>query len=322
MPTTGTQSKILPGVFKFKKESFMTSATFDDRDGVIWFDGEMVPWREAQIHVLSHGLHYASAVFEGERAYGGNIFHLTEHTERLFGSARVLGFDLPYDVATVDEACREVCRANGIVDGYVRPIAWRGSEMMGVSAQETQIHLSIACWPWPSYFSPEARMKGIRLKTSTWRRPSPETAPVHAKAAGLYMICTMSKHAVEAEGYDDALMLDWRGQVAESTGANIFLVFDDGRLHTPTPDCFLDGITRQTVMALARARGIEIVERAIMPEELADAREIFLTGTAAEVTPVGQIDDHTYTPGEVCQVLMEDYENTVGKAPEDAASAA
>ena len=300
----------------------MTGATFDDRDGVIWFDGEMVPWREAKVHVLSHGLHYASAVFEGERAYGGNIFELTGHTERLFGSARALGFELPYDVATVDEACREVCRANGIVDGYVRPIAWRGSEMMGVSAQETRIHLSIACWPWPSYFSPEARMKGIRLKTSTWKRPSPETAPVHAKAAGLYMICTMSKHAVEAEGYDDALMLDWRGQVAESTGANIFLVFDDGRLHTPTPDCFLDGITRQTVMALARARGIEIVERAILPEELADAREIFLTGTAAEVTPVGQIDDHTYTPGDVCRILMEDYENTVGKAPEDAASAA
>ena len=322
MKATGTQSNIFPRAIEFKKESFMTSATFDDRDGVIWFDGEMVPWREAQLHVLSHGLHYASAVFEGERAYGGSIFHLTEHTERLFGSARALGFELPHDVATVDEACREVCRANGIVDGYVRPIAWRGSEMMGVSAQATQIHLSIACWPWPSYFSPEARMKGIRLKTAPWKRPSPETAPVHAKAAGLYMICTMSKHAVEAEGYDDALMLDWRGQVAESTGANIFLVFDDGRLHTPTPDCFLDGITRQTVMACARARGIEIVERAIMPEELADAREVFLTGTAAEVTPVGQIDDHAYTPGEMCRILMADYEAIVGKASESAASAA
>jgi branched-chain amino acid aminotransferase len=299
----------------------MTTSTFDDRDGVIWIDGEMIPWRDAKLHVLSHGLHYASAVFEGERAYSGNIFELTAHTERLFESARALGFEVPFDVATIDEACREVCRANGIVDGYVRPVAWRGSEMMGVSAQQTKIRVSIACWPWPSYFSPEARMKGIRLKTSRWKRPSPETAPVHAKAAGLYMICTMSKHAVEAEGYDDALMLDWRGQVAESTGANIFLVFDDGRLHTPTPDCFLDGITRQTVMALARARGVEIVERAIMPEELADAREVFLTGTAAEVTPVGQIDEHSYTPGEMCHMLMEDYEATVGKPSANASAA-
>ena len=321
MPTTGTQSNNLPGACDFKKESFMTTATFDDRDGVIWIDGEMIPWRDAKLHVLSHGLHYASAVFEGERAYSGNIFELTAHTERLFESARALGFEVPFDVATIDEACRDVCRANGIVDGYVRPVAWRGSEMMGVSAQQTKIRVSIACWPWPSYFSPEARMKGIRLKTSRWKRPSPETAPVHAKAAGLYMICTMSKHAVEAEGYDDALMLDWRGQVAESTGANIFLVFDDGRLHTPTPDCFLDGITRQTVMALARARGVEIVERAIMPEELADAREVFLTGTAAEVTPVGQIDEHSYTPGEMCHMLMEDYEATVGKPSANASAA-
>ncbi len=297
------------------------SAPFDDRDGVIWADGALVPWREARLHVLSHALHYASAVFEGERVYSGHIFKLTEHSERLATSATMLGFELPYSVAEVDAACREVCAANGIGDGYVRPVAWRGSEMMGVSAQETRIHLAIATWPWPSYFSPEARMKGIRLKTAPWRRPDPATAPVHAKAAGLYMICTLSKHGVEAEGYDDALMLDWRGQVAESTGANIFMVLGDDRLHTPTPDCFLDGITRRTVIDLARKRGIEVVERPIMPDELDRATEVFLTGTAAEVTPVGLIDEHTYTPGTLTQQLMEDYETLV-HTPPDAASAA
>ena len=300
----------------------MTSSSFEDRDGLIWLDGEMVRWRETKLHVLSHALHYASCVFEGERAYAGKIFKLTEHSRRLEKSAKTLGFELPYTVAEVDAACRETCEANDIVDGYVRPVAWRGSEMMGVSAQATRIHVAIATWPWPSYFSPEARMKGIRLKTSAWRRPSPETAPVHAKAAGLYMICTLSKHQVENEGYDDALMLDWRGRVAESTGANIFLVFGDDRLHTPVPDCFLDGITRRTVIELARKRGLEIVERIIMPEELARANEVFITGTAAEVTPVGEIDGNIYTPGEITATLMEDYEKAVGKQPEKAASAA
>ena len=289
------------------------STSFDDRDGLIWYDGKMVPWREANLHVLSHALHYASSVFEGERAYGGTIFKLREHTERLFMSAETLGFEIPYTVEEIDAACIEACKVNDIVDGYVRPVAWRGSEMMGVSAQETKIHVAIATWPWPSYFSPEARMKGIRLKTSEWKRPSPETEPVHAKAAGLYMICTLSKHKVEKEGYDDALMLDWRGQIAESTGANIFLVMGDGKLHTPTPDCFLDGITRRTVIGLARDRGIEVIERAIMPDELADASEVFLTGTAAEVTPVGEIDEHTFNPGNITQTLMEDYEKLVGK---------
>ncbi|OHC79263.1 MAG: branched-chain amino acid aminotransferase, partial [Rhodospirillales bacterium RIFCSPLOWO2_12_FULL_58_28] len=283
------------------------------RDGVIWFDGKMTPWREAKVHVLTHALHYASSVFEGERAYGGKIYKLTEHSRRLAFSAEILGFKLPFSVAEIDEACRRVLKANAIVDGYVRPIAWRGSEMMGVSAQQSKIHVAIATWTWPSYFSPEARMKGIRLKTSPWRRPAPETAPVLAKAAGLYMICTMSKHAVETQGYDDALMLDWRGLVAESTGANIFLVFGDGRLHTPAPGCFLDGITRRTVIDLARARGIEVVERAIMPSELANATEVFLTGTAAEVTPVGEIDDHSFTPGVLTKILMEDYDREVGK---------
>jgi len=300
----------------------MTAATFDDRDGMIWYDGALVPWRDANLHVLSHGLHYASAVFEGERVYGGNIFKLTEHTQRLHNSAEMLGFEIPWSVADVDQACREVCRANDIVDGYVRPIAWRGSEMMGVSAQDTKIHLAIAAWPWPSYFSPEARMKGIRLKTSPWRRPAPDTAPVFAKATGLYMICTLSKHQMEREGYDDALMLDWRGQVSEATGANIFLVLDDGKIHTPTPDCFLDGITRRTVMELAKKRGYEVIERAILPDELNGAREVFLTGTAAEVTPVGEIDGHAYTVGEITKALMEDYEKEVGKAPTDAVSAA
>ena len=291
----------------------MDAIPFDDRDGVIWFDGELIPWRQATIHILSHALHYASSVFEGERSYGGKIFKLTEHSERFQTSAEILGFELPYSVAEIDAACIETCEANGIVDGYVRPVAWRGSEMMGVSAQETRIHVAIAAWAWPSYFSPEARMKGIRLKTSEWRRPSPETAPVKAKAAGLYMICTLSKHAAEAEGYDDCLMLDWRGRVAEATGANIFLVFGDGKLHTPTPDCFLDGITRRTVIDLAAQRGIEVVERTIMPDELKDATEIFLTGTAAEVTPVGGIDDLKFAVGDITKWMMEDYDKTVGK---------
>ena len=300
----------------------MATQPFDDRDGLIWYNGTLVPWRDAKLHVLSHALHYASSVFEGERSYNGAIFKLTEHSERMAASARMLGFELPCGVDELDRACNEVCEANGIVDGYIRPVAWRGSEMMGVSAQATTIQLAIAAWPWPSYFSPEARLKGIRLKTAPWRRPDPATAPVHAKAAGLYMICTLSKHAVEDEGYDDALMLDWRGRVAESTGANIFMVMGDGRLHTPTPDCFLDGITRRTVIGLAKARGIEVVERVIMPDELAGASEVFLTGTAAEVTPVGEIDGHRYTPGEITKTMMADYEKATGQASREAAGAA
>ncbi|NQU62345.1 MAG: branched-chain amino acid aminotransferase [Rhodospirillales bacterium] len=300
----------------------MESIPFDDRDGVIWFNGEMVPWRDAQIHVLSHALHYASCVFEGERSYGGTIFKLTEHTERLAMSAETLGFELPYSVAEIDAACIETCKQNDIIDGYVRPVAWRGSEMMGVSAQATRINVAIAAWAWPSYFSPEARMKGIRLKTSKWRRPDPMTAPVKAKAAGLYMICTLSKHDAENEGYDDCLMLDWRGQVAEATGANIFISFGDGKLHTPTPDCFLDGITRRTVIDLARARDIEVIERAIMPDELKNATEIFLTGTAAEVTPVGEIDGMKFTVGDISKWMMDDYDRAVGKVPSAAESAA
>jgi len=280
--------------------------TYDDRDGAIWYDGEMVPWRDAKLHVLSHGLHYASSVFEGERVYGGTIFRLQAHTERLFESGRLLGFDIPFTPEAVNAACYAVCEANGIVDGYVRPVAWRGSEMMGVSAQKNTIHLAIAAWEWPSYFSPEARLKGIKLQWSKWKRPDPATIPAKAKAAGLYMICTLSKHEAERNGFDDALMMDWRGRLAESTGANIFLAID-GALHTPVPDCFLDGITRQCVIQLARARGIEVIERVIMPEEIAKADEVFLTGTAAEVTPVGQIGELHFQPGRLCRMMAEDF---------------
>ena len=288
----------------------MDMIPFDDRDGLIWFDGQLIPWREAKVHVLTHGLHYASAVFEGERVYDGSVFKLTEHSERLAHSAKMMGFTIPYTVEEIDKATREVVSAAGHSDAYVRPIAWRGSEMMGVSAQHNRIHLAIATWAWPSYFTPEARMKGLRLKLSPWRRPAPNTAPTNSKAAGLYMICTLSKHQAESEGYEDALMLDWRGNVAEAPGANIFFT-KDGVLHTPTPDCFLDGITRRTVMDLARARGFEIVERHINPEELAGFDECFLTGTAVEVTPVREIDSHTFEPGAVCRQMIEDYEGAV-----------
>lgn len=298
----------------------MAIIPFDDRDGHIWYNGKLVPWRDAQVHVLNHGLHYASCVFEGERVYNGKVFKLREHSERLIESGRILGFDVPFTVEELDAATMEAVKANNITDGYVRPVAWRGSEMMAVSAQSTTINVAIACWPWPSYFSPEARLAGIRLKVSPWKRPAPDTAPTQSKAAGLYMICTLSKHDAEAEGFDDALMLDYRGQIAEATGANIFLVMD-GKLHTPTPDCFLDGITRRTVIDLAKRRGYEVIERAIMPEELANAQEVFLTGTAAEVTPVRQIGDYTFTPADVCKTLIEDYDKEVGRTHQNAASA-
>ncbi len=299
----------------------MPSEGFHDRDGLIWYDGEMVDWRDANLHMLTHALHYASSVFEGERVYAGNIFKLREHTERLINSADIMGFEIPYSAEEIDAACIQSCEANNIVDGYVRPIAWRGSEMMGVSAQEAKIHLAIAVWTWPSYFSPEARNRGISLKTSKWRRPPPESAPVHAKSAGLYMICTMSKHEAEAAGYDDALMLDWRGNVVEGTGANFFMITEGDIINTPPPDCFLNGITRQTVIELAKKRGYEVVERHIRPEELKDALEIFVTGTAAEVTPVGKIDELELTVGEVTKNLRADYEKLVGRS-EDAVSVA
>ena len=291
----------------------MTLVPFDDRDGVIWLDGAMVPWREAKLHVLSHGLHYASGVFEGERCYSGNIFKLREHTERLIRSGEILGFTIPYTADTIDAACREVIAANGLVDAYVRPIAWRGSEQLSVSAQQTTIHVAIACWAWPNLFGTD-RMAGVRLGMAKWRRPHPQTAPTASKAAGLYMIGTLSKHAAESEGFDDALMLDWQGLVAEATGANVFLVID-GALHTPAPDGFLDGITRRTVMAIASRRQIKVVERRIEEAELARATEVFLSGTAAEVTPVRQIGTHHYTPGRITETLLADYEALVRTSP-------
>jgi branched-chain amino acid aminotransferase len=292
----------------------MVSEGFHNRDGLIWYDGEMLDWRDANLHLLTHALHYASSVFEGERVYSGNIFKLREHSDRLINSANIMGFEIPYTADEIDAACIQACKKNNIIDGYVRPIAWRGSEMMGVSAQNTKIHLAIAVWEWPSYFSPEARKKGISLKTSKWRRPPPDTAPVHAKAAGLYMICTMSKHDAENSGYDDALMLDWRGNVVEGTGANFFMITQDNIINTPPPDCFLNGITRQTVIQLAKDRGYKIVERYIQPEELKSAKEIFVTGTAAEVTPVGKIDNLKYEVGEITKILRGDYEKLVGRS--------
>ncbi|MFL2687717.1 MAG: branched-chain amino acid aminotransferase [Alphaproteobacteria bacterium] len=283
---------------------------FDDRPGRIWYDGEMVPWQDATLHVLSHALHYASAVFEGERVYDGRIFKLTEHTERLFHSAKRLDMNIPYSVAEIDDACNVVVSDLGIKDGYVRPIAWRGSELMGVSAQQTKIHVAVAAWEWPAYFTPEARMEGIRMEWSKWKRPDPETIPADTKATGLYMICTLSKHTAEANGYNDALMLDYRGYIAEATGANIFMVID-GKILTPTPDCFLNGISRRTVIALAKKRGYEVIERHIMPEDLAKATEVFLTGTAVEVTPVKEIGEHTFAPGEITCALLEDYDKEV-----------
>jgi len=288
---------------------------FDDRDGQIWFDGALVPWRDARIHVLTHALHYASAVFEGMRCYAGKIFALGEHSARLVQSAQLLGFDLPWSSAAIEEACRATVAANGLVDCYVRPIAWRGAEQMGIAAQKTKPHLAIAAWEWGAYFGEEALAKGLRLDIARWRRPAPYTAPTRSKAAGLYMICTLSKQAAADAGYDDALMLDWRGQVAESTGANVFFL-KDGVLHTPTPDCFLDGITRRTVIALARARGIDVIERAIWPEELATFTQAFLTGSAAEVTPLAEIGPWRFEVGDVTRTLADDYRRHVrGLAP-------
>ena len=288
----------------------MAIVPFDQRDGVIWFNGEFVPWRDAKVHVLTHALHYGSGVFEGERAYGGEIFKLTEHTERLFASAEMLDMKIPYTPAQIDEACRETLKRQGFVDAYVRPIAWRGSEMMGVSAQASRINVAIAIWQWPAYFDPKSLEKGIRLDMAKWRRPDPATAPSKAKAVGLYMICTLSKHEAERKGYADALMLDWRGQVAECTGANIFFV-KDGEIHTPTPDCFLDGITRRTVIDLARKRQIKINERKIMPEELSSFESCFIVGTAAEVTPVGEIGPHNFPVSDMVRSLRADYMNEV-----------
>ncbi len=288
---------------------------FDDRDGWIWFDGKLVPWREASVHVLTHGLHYASSVFEGQRAYGGTIFKLNEHSTRLRKSAELLGFEIPWSVAQINAACIEVLEASGMKDAYMRPVAWRGSEHMGVSPTGTKPHLAIAAWYWGKYFDPALAERGIRLAIAPWRRPAPYTAPVHSKAAGLYMIATLSKQYAEDRGFNDALMFDWRGQVSEATGANAFFIRDNV-IHTPTPDCFLDGITRQTVIDLAKRRGIEVVERAIWPEELESFEQFFLTGSAAEVTSVGSAGPWNFEVGDLSRQLAKDYDDVVhGRLP-------
>ena len=289
----------------------MVLIPFDDRDGSIWFDGEMVSWRNAKTHCLSHGLHYASLVFEGERVYSGRVFKGAEHTARLRTSAKMLDFDVPVYDDALETAKHEVIKANNIVDGYVRAFCWRGSEMMAISAQQTTTHLAIAAWEWPSYFDPEIKMKGITLDIAKWRRPAPDSAPVHAKAAGLYMICTLSKHEAEKKGFQDALMLDYRGYVAEATGANVFFIDANDVIHTPIADCFLNGITRQTVIGMAQANQMKVIERHIMPEEIADMKECFLTGTAAEVTPVSRIGEYHFSPSETSRSLVNGYEKIV-----------
>lgn len=287
----------------------------DDRNGWIWLDGRLVEWRTARPHVLSHGLHYASAVFEGERAYGGHVFRLRQHTTRLKRSAELLDFEIPFSVEQIEGATRAVVEANGIVDGYIRPIAWRGTNgALGVSAAGTSVHLAIAAWRWPEYFSADAKRAGIRLTWADWKRPAPDTAPWQSKAAGLYMICTVAKDRALKAGFDDALMLDWRGHIAEATGANAFLVID-GALHTPAADCFLDGVTRRAVIELARARGIAVHERAILPAELAGAQELFLTGTAAEITPVRELAEHRFQVGTLTRQLMDDFGRLVRSEP-------
>jgi len=298
----------------------MPIVPFDDRDGWIWFDGQFVPWREAKVHVLTHALHYASSVFEGERMYGGQVFELTEHSRRLKKSAEIMDFEIPFSVEEIDAATLETCRKNGHEDCYIRPLAWRGSEQIGVTAQDSKIHLAIAAWEWPSYFNPEEKRKGIRMTHAKYSRPSPECAPTASKAAGLYMICTISKHLAERAGYADALMLDYRGYIAEATGANIFLI-RDGVIHTPTPDCFLDGITRNTVIKIAREKGFEVVERHIKPEELPTFSEVFITGTAAEVTPVSEIGEHRFRPGNISLSLMDDYAQLVRRAEHEVENA-
>lgn len=283
---------------------------FDDRDGWIWHNGEYKPWREAQTHILTHGLHYGSLVFEGERAYNGKIFKSVEHSKRLFKSAEILDMKISYSIEELEAVKYEILKLQNLENAYVRVFAWRGSEMMAVSAQHNKIHVGVAAWAWPSYFSMEQRKKGIRLDIAKWKRPSPETAPFDAKAAGLYMICTLSKHISERDGYTDSLMLDYRGYIAEATAANIFFL-KDGALHTPKPDCFLNGITRQTVISLAEKKNIPVIERHITLDELPNFEGCFVTGTAAEITPVSEIKGNHFDVGELILGLASDYDALV-----------
>jgi branched-chain amino acid aminotransferase len=286
------------------------AGAYDDRDGLIWMDGQMVAWRDANVHILTHAMHYASSVFEGERAYNGKIFKSVEHSERLQRSAQMIDFEIPYSVQEIEAAKAQVLEASGLSDAYVRAVAWRGAGPdMGVASARNPVRMAIAAWEWGAYYG-DAKMKGAKLDISKWKRPSPETIPSHAKAAGLYMICTMSKHAAEAKGCSDAMMFDHRGYVAEATGANIFFV-KDGEVHTPTPDCFLNGITRQTVIEMLKERGVTVHERHILPDELEGFEQCWLTGTAAEVTPVGQIGDYTFEVGALTRDIAESYEKLV-----------
>ena len=285
---------------------------FDKREGSLWFDGKFMPWADTKIHVLTHGLHYASSVFEGERMYSGRIYKLEEHTARLFRSAEILDMKIPFSQKEINDASTKACEVQGFKDAYVRPVVWRGSEQMSVAGDKNKVHVAIAAWQWGSYFNPAEKMKGIRLDVSNWKRPAPDTAPTAAKAAGLYMICTISKHEAEAKGYHDAMMFDYRGYVAEATGANIFFV-QDGKLITPIADCFLNGITRQSVIALAKARQIPVIERHIKPQELDGFTECFLTGTAAEVTPVSEIGQWKFKPGKITETLLNDYHADVNR---------
>ena len=291
----------------------METVPYDKRSGKIWFNGELINWTNAKVHVLNHGLHYASCVFEGERVYDGEIFKLEEHTDRLFYSAKRMGIVIPYSPKEINTASKEIVTAQKIKDGYVRPIIWRGSEMMAISAQKNKIHVAIASWEWGSYFDPNLKLKGIKLNISSWRRPAPNSVPWDTKAAGLYMICTLSKHEAESKGYTDSLMLDHEGNVAEATGANIFFKDKSGSLHTPTPDSFLDGITRRCIIAIAKSKGIKTVERKIKPEEMSNFVGCFLTGTAAEVTPVSQINEFKFEVCNLIQDLSKSYQNFVRK---------
>jgi len=291
----------------------METIPFDKRSGKIWFNGEAINWADAKIHVLNHGLHYASCVFEGERVYEGEIFKLEEHTERLFHSASRLGFKVPYSQDFINKACKDIVKIQRVKNGYVRPVVWRGSEMMAISAQKTKIHVAIATWEWGSYFDPNLKLKGIKLNISKWRRPAPNTIPWDTKASGLYMICTLSKHEAEKEGFTDSLMLDYQDNIAEATGANIFFKNNKDELHTPIPDSFLDGITRRSIIQLSKSKNIKIIERKIKPDELSNFTGCFLTGTAAEVTPVSQIDKYKFTVCNVIKDLSESYQNLVRK---------
>ena len=291
----------------------MEMIPYDKRSGKIWFNGKAVNWKDAQIHVLNHGLHYASCVFEGERVYDGEIFKLEEHTERLFYSAKRMGIKVPYTQTEINEACKNIVNIQKVKNGYVRPVIWRGSEMMAISAQKNKVHVAIATWEWGSYFDPKLKIEGIKLNISKWRRPAPNTIPWDTKAAGLYMICTLSKHEAEEQGFTDSLMLDFEGNIAEATGANIFFKSKDGQLHTPIPDSFLDGITRRAVIEIARSKNIKINERKILPEEMKNFVGCFLTGTAAEITPVSKIDKFDFKVCELIKDLSDSYQNIVRK---------